>query len=101
MYHRQQLCASSIFDFPLSGTDRADSLSPRSVIVTEGQIASVLATRALVRGGRLRDDQLFQTAEQHRAKPYLGEGGGDLLLETLDQFAVGGDQTLLAFDLSL
>ena len=27
--------------------------------------------------------------------PDAGEGGGDLLLETLDQFAVGGDQTLL------
>ena len=31
--------------------------------------------------------------------PDAGEGGGDLLLETLDQFAVRGDQTLLAFDL--
>ncbi|MDA1054694.1 MAG: hypothetical protein O3C40_30065, partial [Planctomycetota bacterium] len=31
--------------------------------------------------------------------PDAGEGGGDLLLEPLDQFAVGGDQTLLGFDL--
>ena len=31
--------------------------------------------------------------------PDAGEGGGDLLLETLDQFAVGGDQTLLGFEL--
>ena len=31
--------------------------------------------------------------------PDAGETGGELLVETLDQFAVGGDQTLLGFDL--
>lgn len=31
--------------------------------------------------------------------PHAGEGGLDLLLEAGDQFAVGGDQRLLSFDL--
>ena len=31
--------------------------------------------------------------------PDAGEGGLDLLLEAGDQFAVGGDQRLLGFDL--
>ena len=34
-----------------------------------------------------------------RFAPDAGEGGLDLLLEAGDQFAVGGDQRLLGFDL--
>ena len=35
----------------------------------------------------------------YRLAPDAGEGGLDLLLEAGDQFAVGGDQHLLGFDL--
>ena len=34
-----------------------------------------------------------------RFPPHAGEGGLDLLLEAGDQFAVGGDEELLGFDL--
>ena len=43
-------------------------------------------------GSRLRRGRLILA-------PHTSEGGLDLLLETLDQLAVGGDQRLLGFDL--
>ena len=44
-----------------------------------------------IHGSCLRWDRLILT-------PDAGESGLDLLLEALDQFAVGGDQRLLGFD---